>query len=404
MSRFGTMAVDWEERINFDRMRRERLSKAQKALKESGADVLFVFRSEDARYLTGFRSHLHPTAMLGNATVVLPKDGDPILFSMDYEHCKARMPWMKEGTNQPRSNFREKAGLTKWTNQIKSLIGELDGKVIGVDLWTPTLAEGLKELFPKSEFVDGYDILMKAKIIKTQDEIECLQMANVITEAGMQAAIDILRPGVRECEVLAASWKKMTDLGSEWTQCANIVASGPYTAPYRRYTSDRIIREGDLVIIDIGGCFNGYWGDFTRTWVCGDIKPTKEQIEVHQNCYNALFNACAASVVGNTNADVFDAAYPYVLDSLGHGSGTNPWEAPFFSGSSKVSPLKLEKNMSFNLEPYAGIPGVGGARLENNLVVTDGDPDIYTICPFDERLLVDIHPLDKTTGRKRKFE
>jgi len=401
MSDFGIMPVDWEERINFDRLRRERLEKAKKALEESEADLLFVFRTEDARYLTGFRSHLHPTAMLGNATVVLPKGGDPILFSMDYEHCLARMPWMKPGTIQPRANFREKAGLSKWLELVQKLVGDLNGKVIGVDLWTPTLAKGLRELLPKSEFIDGYDILMKAKIIKTQDEIECLKMANAITEAGMQAALDVLRPGVKECDVLAAAWKRMTELGSEWTQCSNIVASGPYTAPYRRYTSDRIIREGDLVIIDIGGCFNGYWGDLTRTYICGNIKPTKEQIEVHQNCYDALFNACAASRAGNTNADVFAAAYPYVLDSLGHGSGTSPWEAPFFSPASKDSPVVLEKNMSFNLEPYAGKPGVGGVRLENNLIVTEGDPDIYTTFPFDERLLKDVHPLDKTTGRKR---
>ena len=400
MSQYGLMGVDWEERINFDRLRRERLEKAKKALEDSEADVLFVFRTEDARYLTGYRTHLHPTNMLGNATVVLPKGSDPILFTMDFEHCRARMPWMTKDSIQPRANFREKAGLAKWLDLVQSLIGNLNGKTIGIDIWTPFMTKTLQQLLPKSEFIDGYDILLKAKIIKTQDEIECLKAANAITEAGMQAALDVLRPGVRECEVLAAAWKAMTDLGSEWTQCSNIVASGPYTAPYRRFTSDRIIREGDMVIIDIGACFNGYWGDFTRTWICGDVKPTKEQIEVHQKCYNALFAACEASRAGNTNADVFEAASPYVLDSLGHGSGVNPWEPPFFSPASKDSPVVLQKGMAFNLEPYAGIPGVGGARLENNLIVTDGDPDIYTTFHFDERLLYEVHPLDKTTGRR----
>lgn len=265
MSQYGLMGVDWEERINFDRLRRERLEKAKKALEDSEADVLFVFRTEDARYLTGYRTHLHPTNMLGNATVVLPKGSDPILFTMDFEHCRARMPWMTKDSIQPRANFREKAGLAKWLDLVQSLIGNLNGKTIGIDIWTPFMTKTLQQLLPKSEFIDGYDILLKAKIIKTQDEIECLKAANAITEAGMQAALDVLRPGVRECEVLAAAWKAMTDLGSEWTQCSNIVASGPYTAPYRRFTSDRIIREGDMVIIDIGACFNGYWGDFTRT-------------------------------------------------------------------------------------------------------------------------------------------
>jgi Xaa-Pro dipeptidase len=242
---------------------------------------------------------------------------------------------------------------------------------------------------------------MEAKIIKTSDEIACLKIANAITEAGMDAALRVLKPGIRECEVLATAWYTMTALGSEWTQCSNIVASGPYTAPYRRFTSDRIIRNGDVVIIDIGGCFNGYWGDFTRTWVCGDIKPTEAQRDLHQKAYDALWDACAASRAGNTTADVFNAADPYVLDSLGHGSGMAPWEPPYFSPHTKDDPMELRPAMQFNLEPYAGQPGVGGFRLENNLVVTDGNPDIYTTYPFDERLAIDLHELDTSTGRTR---
>ena len=149
----------------------------------------------------------------------------------------------------------------------------------------------------------------------------------------------------------------MTALGSEWTQCSNIVCSGPYTAPYRRFTSDRIIRNGDLVIIDIGACYNGYWGDLTRTWVCGNVKPTPEMRDLHQKCYDALFQAGSKVRPGATNAEVFAAADPYVLDSLGHGSGVNPWEAPYFSPASLDAPVVLKEGMAFNLEPYAGDPG-----------------------------------------------
>jgi Xaa-Pro aminopeptidase len=318
---------------------------------------------------------------------------------MDYEHCKARMPWMPPNTIQPRANFREKEGIALWADRVRGLVGDLKGKTIGIDLWTPTLEAGLKAAFPDSHFVDGYNILMQAKIIKTQDEIDCIQAAAIITEAGMDAAIRFLKPGVKECEVLAVAWQAMTALGSEWTQCSNIVASGPYTAPYRRFTSDRIIRNGDLVIIDIGGAFNGYWGDFTRTWVCGNVNPTEEQKKLAQHCYDALFGGIDQSRPGKTNADVFNAADPYVLDSLGHGSGTNPWEAPFFSAASRIDPLPLKPGMQFNLEPYAGEPGIGGIRLENQIVVTESEPEILSTYPFDERLLFNVHRLDSTTGR-----
>ncbi|MDA0999178.1 MAG: Xaa-Pro peptidase family protein, partial [bacterium] len=379
----GLMGVDWEERIDFARMRKERLQRAKDALNNSNVDVLFVFRTEDCRYLTGFRSHLHPTASLGMGVCVLAKGSEPIIFSMDHDHVRARMTWLSSDQIQERANFRDANAAKNWADRVKGLIGGLDGKTVGVDLWSPGLEKRLKEAFPKTEFVDGYDVLMKAKIIKTQDEIACLKAATVFTEAAMDAAIEYLRPGVRECEVLSVAWQKMTALGSEWTQCANIVCSGPYTAPYRRFTSDRIIRKGDPVIIDIGACFNGYWGDFTRTWICGDIAPTKEQIDLHQKCYNAVWDSCGESKVGNTTLDVYKAAEPYVLDSLGHGSGTNPWELPYFSPAAYDDPMPLEEGMTFNLEPYAGEVGIGGFRLENNLVVTRNGPDIYTPYPYD---------------------
>jgi Xaa-Pro aminopeptidase len=242
---------------------------------------------------------------------------------------------------------------------------------------------------------------MRAKEIKTQDEIACLKIANAITEAALDKALEFLRPGVRECEVLAVAWHTMTAMGSEWTQCSNIVCSGPATAPYRRFTSDRIIRNGDLVILDIGAGYNGYWGDLTRTWICGNVKPTAEMKDLHQKCYDALFNAGGAVKPGATNADVFAQADPYVLDSLGHGAGVNPWEAPYFSPASKDAPVVLKEGMVFNLEPYAGKPGVGGIRLENNHIVTKDGCEIYTTYPFDERLVNKLHPLDTTTGRTR---
>jgi Xaa-Pro aminopeptidase len=231
----------------------------------------------------------------------------------------------------------------------------------------------------------------------------------MITEAGFQALLDNLKPGVKECELLGIAWDKFTELGSEWSQCANIVCSGPYTAPYRRFTSDRVIREGDMVIVDIGACFNGYWGDFTRTFVCGNIKPTREQIELHQESYNTLFNACGEAVVGKTNADIGkhlnDPKGNPNSDGLsgGHGAGVNPWEPPWITSLSPDAIMPLQKGMLFSIEPYAGKPGIGGFRLENQVFVGEKEPDIFTKLSFDERLVKDVHPLDKTTGRARVY-
>lgn len=406
MPDFGTMVVDWEERINPDRLRRERLAKAKLALQKSDADALLVFRAEDARYITGHRSHLGPVPWLGLVVVFLPKGGEPIVYTMDAEHATSRMPWI------PKNNIRSllygiiegnEAAIRKWAEENKTTLGS--ARKIGIDIWTPDMTKAFKAAMPNTEFVNGEAILMEAKKIKTVDEIECLRTVASITEAGFQAALDVLKPGIRECEVLAEAWRAMTRLGSEWTQCSNIVTSGPYTAPYRRFTSDRIIRKGDLVIVDIGGNFNGYWGDETRTFVCGDVMPTKEQIDLHQEAYDTLFGAISLAKPGASTAEVYNALQnknSFGL-SLGHGSGVNPWEAPWFTGASGTSPEKLAPGMYFSLEPYAGKVGVGGIRLENNVLVTAGGPEIISTFPFDDRLLRNIHPLDKTTGRASSY-
>ena len=406
MSEFGMMGVDWEERINFDRMRRDRLRKAHEAMEAAGLDALFVFALEDVRYLTGFRSHLGPTTILGLAAAVLPRGGDPILCTLDKEHARTRMPWLKSENILSRPFIRTEGGTAKWALEIRDKIGSLaDGKV-GVDLLSFGLSKWLPKCFPKTEFVDGKEVLSRAKVIKTVDEIECQKTVTMITEAGFQALLERLKPGMKECELLAIAWQKFTELGSEWSQCSNIVCSGPYTAPYRRFTSDRVIREGDLVVVDIGACFNGYWGDFTRTFLCGDVMPTKEQVDLYQEAYDTLFSACAEAVVGKTNADIGKhlnnpETNPNSDDmSGGHGAGTNPWEPPWVANLSPDAIVPLQTGMLFSIEPYAGRVGVGGVRLENQVFVGEERPDIITPLTFEERLLRNIHPLDRTTGRK----
>ena len=94
LSDIGLIPVDWEVRFDPQRMLRQRLQRAKDALKNSDLDALFVFRTEDARYLMGYRHHLGPAFIMGNAVTVLARDHDPILWSMDHEHCRARMPWL----------------------------------------------------------------------------------------------------------------------------------------------------------------------------------------------------------------------------------------------------------------------------------------------------------------------
>ena len=114
MSDIGLIPVDWEDRFDPKRIIRDRLARAKEALRNSDLDALFVFRTEDARYLMGYRHHLGPAFIMGNAVVVLGRESEPVMWNMDYEQCRQRMPWFNKEQIQPRANFRETVGMKRW--------------------------------------------------------------------------------------------------------------------------------------------------------------------------------------------------------------------------------------------------------------------------------------------------
>jgi len=147
LSDIGLIPVDWEARFDPQRMLRERLQRAKDALKKSDLDALFVFRTEDARYLMGYRHHLGPAFIMGNAVTVLARDRDPILWSMDFEHCRHRMPWLSPDQIRPRANFREKIGMKRWAEQVEGLVGSLAGKRVGIDIWDLNMEAAIRAVF-----------------------------------------------------------------------------------------------------------------------------------------------------------------------------------------------------------------------------------------------------------------
>jgi Xaa-Pro aminopeptidase len=398
----GAAQVDWEKRVDFERLRIGRLERVKRVLAEKNVDLLIVCRWENARYMTSFRFHYWPTFRFGSVQVVFGKNMEkPLLYSGDEIHVKARMPWISDYAKfAPSASMEDPVYVMNWLKEVKQEVSKyVEPKNVAIDIWNTPMVKAVPKVFPNAEILDGQEIMMEARMIKTEDEIKLLRIANAITARGMATAAELIhnKPGLRENEVLAAAFKEMYEEGAEWTQCQNIVASGPYTCPYRRFTSDRIIWPGDLVIVDIGAMYSGYFADFTRTWVAGNVSPTKEQKKVFMAAYQVLEDAIKAIKPGVTTWDIYRAGYEgktfeegYIGHGgfLGHGIGIAASEPPYITTFAKDNPIVLKPGMVLCIEPYAGKPGIGGVRLEQTVLVTEHGAEILSPYPFEESLFI----------------
>jgi Xaa-Pro aminopeptidase len=387
----GFMMVDWQQRIDFDRMRRERLAKVREAMQKEKVDVLTCWRWENYRYLTSIRTHEWPT-MFFIWSAAMTSQGDPFIWSMDKEsnlHC---LPFLDPDHIKGELRTVESELPAKlWCEEVKEICKK-DGvkpRRIAIDALTVPLMHEMMKAFPDAEIVDSMNVFMQARQIKTVDEIRCLVAAYMLTAAGMEKARSLLKvPGMRECELLGEAYRVMYAHGNEWVQCSNIVTSGDYLVPYKRFTSDRIIQPRDLVVIDIGGRFNGYYADFTRTFLAGeDVKATPQQRECYQRVYDALRRVQKAAKPGNTTADLFKAAGEDFIKAgvLGHGLGIGPAEPPVIDRICLEKLVTLEPGMVFAIEPWAQI-GRDGVRLEENLIITEDGCELLSKFPHDPRL------------------
>jgi Xaa-Pro aminopeptidase len=177
------------------------------------------------------------------------------------------------------------------------------------------------------------------------------------------------------------------------------VASGERMAPPNRFATDKLIRYGDVVFIDIGACWNGYYADVGRTVVCG--RPSPEQRRIFTAVYEAL-QACIETMrPGRTNEEaaraVREAARRHGLEDhllslfIGHGIGIGANEPPYIGEPSPGAPVvEFQPGMVFAVEPLIWVEGVrggGGVRLEEMILITEQGPHVMSRAPFDERLL-----------------
>jgi Xaa-Pro dipeptidase len=385
-------------------LREARVERAQRLLRASDLDALLVFKDENVRYLTGLRAQLinGKTAVLNGC--LLRAEGPPALLISggDVQRARNAMPWVEELHPIPILEARSLiAGAVETTIAPLLRRHELAWARLGVDECAISLVRELERALPDLQVEDGDALMQASRLVKLPDEIALMEEASAIAEALTETAIAAVAPGVRETEVAGEAMRTLYRLGGEMAHLATpFVASGEHMSPPNRLCTDKIIREGDLVFIDIGAMWNGYFSDMGRTVVCG--RPSRRQQEVYTAVHAALVAGTAALRPGNTNDDVADAiravaddhglAEHFISLFIGHGVGAGANEPPYVGESLPGAPtVELEVGMTFALEPLIWVEGVrggAGVRLEDTVVVDHDGGRPLTRTAFDDRLLL----------------
>src|SRR3954471_1919260 len=403
-SRGTTMAVDWEQRIDFPKLRLERLERAQASLRESPLGAVLLFDQNNIRYVTS--THIGEWARDKSARcVLLPREGDPVLwdFGSAAKHHRLYAPWLPEsswqaGVTSMRGAMPRETGVPDiLAGRIHRELAErgLAGDPLGIVL---TDMETLYSLHRQGlETADAQPVMMRARAIKTADEIALLEHAARMVDAVYEDIYRTLRPGVREHEVVARAMKLLFELGSEQVEAINAV-SGDRCNPHPHVFSDRLLRPGDQAFFDIIHSFMGYRTCYYRTFNVGGV--TRSQIDAYRQCREWLDEAVELVPPGATTHQI-GAGRPRAQElglpdeqscfglQFGHGLGVGLYEAPMISRVHSLDhPIEIEEGMVFALETYCpASDGVSAARIEEEGVVAGGGGRVITKFPADELLV-----------------
>lgn len=401
----GQHVVDYDERVDVDRLRRERIGQIQAELAKKEMGGVLLYDPVNVRYATGTRmAQVVMMRWLGRYCVV-PREGDVTLFgSLDggdlhlkeIEGVKIRpgLVWFPFAAG---SYMQEAA--QEWARDLRGVLREMGiaNERLGIDRFDPLSYYALEA--QEIEAVDGQEVMELAHAIKTIDELALIRQACAICDVAIYEVRQAIKPGVTENELFAILAEANFRYGGEHMD-ARLLSAGGNTNPWYREASDRIVREGDLVAFDtdMAGPM-GYFADVSRTYLCGD-KPTAEQKEVYKVAYDMIQQSLPLFRPGMSFREIAEKAPPYPEEYkanryvvLAHGVGmADEWPAIYFVdkswGGMGNYDGQLEENMVMTVESYAGKEGAReGVKLEEEVIITAGDPEIISLAAQDWRLL-----------------
>src|SRR3974390_2249908 len=404
---YGTMAVDWEDRVDFDRLRRERLDKAKALLKKSEMGALLCFDMNNVRYLTA--THIGTWAQdKANRFTLLPQNDEPILwdFGSAARHHQLHCPWLGErsrpGISMLRGTMSPEHGRAEDVARKIRVELEMRGlhrDPVGIDIVELPVLFALKR--EGIVVLDGQQLMSEARVIKTEDEIALLNTSSAMVDAAYHELYTAMKPGMRENEAVGLVSKVLYGLGSEYVEAVNAI-SGERCNPHPHVFSDRMLRPGDPVYYDILHSYMGYRTCYYRCFTIG--YASHAMVDAYKRCRDYLDAAIELVRPGRTTAEIAsvwpkaeefgfpDEEAAFALQ-FGHGIGLAIWEKPVISRMVSLEHShEIKTGMVFALETYwPSTDGWSAARIEEEIVVTQTGHEVITRFPADKLMVAGAH-------------
>ncbi|MFZ1057553.1 MAG: M24 family metallopeptidase [Candidatus Rokuibacteriota bacterium] len=411
---YGLMGVDWEERVNFDRLRGERLGRAKAALAATELGGLLCFDMYNIRYITSTNIGEWARDKLSRFTL-LPRGDEPIMwdFGSAARHHELYCPWLGGGRSRAGISLLRGA-MTPDTGQAEDVALKIKRELearglhkapLGVDVIELPILYALQKEGIK--VVDGQQVMQAARRIKMRDEIILLNTACMMVDATYEKLYRAMRPGARENELVALAANTLYTLGSEDVEGVNAIG-GERCSPHPHIFSDRALRPGDPAYFDIIHSYMGYRTCYYRSFAVGSASPALG--DAYKRCREYLDMAIAMMKPGITTADIA-GIWPRAQEfgfpneeacfglQYGHGVGLSVWEQPVISRLVSLDhPVSIEAGMVVALETFwPASDGWSAARIEEEVLVTETGHEVITRFPA-ETLLVAGAPYWTGTG------
>lgn len=408
---FGVLSTDWKEGINWANVREWRLRRAREAMQRHGLGAMLLMYDENMRYVSSTYTPGWNRLKPGLRYVVLCEGKAPIVYEqgdIGY-HLKANNPWIPDENIRHSYTWIKGAAGPAAEQQVdkftRALLDDLeDAGVSDQPLGVDFIDINMIAAFERAgiQWTDGMTPMMEARAVKSPDEHKAVRIVGSICDALHYEFTQFLKPGMTENEVAAFGFEYLYSIpGMEDVEDV-IVSSGPNAWPNWRNFSDRIIRPGELVIIDLAALtWNGFKSCVYRTYCVGG-KATDEHKEYYDLAHKWLWDSISAVKPGVTTADIaskwpsakelwdYEEEDQAAANLWGHGLGLAQYDQPVISRIWSLDhPQEIQKGMVFALETQHGKLHDFGVRLEEMVIVQDDGPELVSTYKSHEIIEID---------------